>query len=99
VRHRGAAKQCLWLGADRHLCRCGGRDSNAYPYSDTDTDCYPNGDAYANRYAHAHSAPDADTYANCYPHTHSATYADTYSKWDTHSDPGSNRAASTESRA
>jgi hypothetical protein len=67
-------------------------DSNANGHPDRHPDGHAHGDTNGNSTSYSY------TNSNRYPDTHSATYADTYSKWDTHSDPGSNRAASTESR-
>ena len=87
---------CLYSILLRWLRGCGQRPPNlqlrrcnANPNANCYTDRHPNGDSDGNSTSHSH----ADTNGN------SASHADSYSKWDTYSDPGSNRAASTQSRA
>ena len=66
------------MGPDRHLCCCNQRhtNSNAYPYRDGDTDCYPNCHAYAKCNSDTNAASYADTYSNCDTGSNRAASAD-----------------------
>ena len=96
----GGYDHCHWRAAelDGNLLR---RRRDAYTYSNSKS--YSNASTYTHTYSdwdtHPDSASYTDAYSKWHTHTNSASYADTHSKWHTHPDAGSNRAASTQSRA
>jgi len=69
MRHRGSAKQRVWLGPGRYLCGCERRVANAYtnPDSNGNTYSYGHSNCYANSYSYT------DTNANFDAETHADT--------------------------
>ena len=82
MRHRRAAKQCIWLGPDRYSCSCNRRiantdtdgnvDSNSNAYRDSDGNCYVDGYRYADCYTYSNS------YCYAYTNTNSDRYGSAY---------------------
>ena len=75
MRHRWAAKQCLWLGPDRHRRRCGDTVTNPEPESYADSNSYagcmrtdaianPNGLTDCNRNRDCDGNGDNNSYCN-----------------------------------
>ena len=91
-----SAKQCVWLGPDRHRSRCRDAVTNTDAESYAITNSYSfrmRTDSVANTYGNSYSDSygnsncDSDSYANSDGHSHGYTYGNGYTDCEASSNP------------